>query len=84
MDIYHKLFSVARREKLHSPHYTIRDEHGVRIMDLGCGTGIWAIDMAEWVDLDRQYGMESADSLTRTYQKAKVHGIDLEFIQPAL
>ena len=45
MDIYHKLFLVARRETLHQLPLTAKDR--VRIMDLGTGTGIWAIDMAE-------------------------------------
>ncbi|KAJ4988140.1 regulator of secondary metabolism (methyltransferase domain-containing protein) [Stagonosporopsis vannaccii] len=45
MDIYHKLFSVARREMLHQAPVP---QHGeTRILDLGTGTGIWAIDMAE-------------------------------------
>ena len=46
MDIFHKFFQVARREALHSaplvPNYD-----GLRILDLGTGTGIWAIDIAE-------------------------------------
>jgi methylase of polypeptide subunit release factors len=45
MDIYHKLFLVARREVLHEIPLTAKDR--VRILDLGTGTGIWAIDMAE-------------------------------------
>jgi 2-polyprenyl-3-methyl-5-hydroxy-6-metoxy-1,4-benzoquinol methylase len=47
MDIYHKIFEVARKGKLHSApvHYDHNSE--LRILDLGCGTGIWAIDMAE-------------------------------------
>jgi ubiquinone/menaquinone biosynthesis C-methylase UbiE len=48
MDIYHKVFLVARRERLHKaplvPNYD-----GPRILDIGTGTGIWAIDMAESV-----------------------------------
>lgn len=24
------------------------DEHPQRILDLGCGTGLWAIEMGEW------------------------------------
>lgn len=47
MDIYHKLFEVARRSQLHSPLIPIYNEQSPRILDLGCGTGIWAIDMAE-------------------------------------
>jgi ubiquinone/menaquinone biosynthesis C-methylase UbiE len=45
MDIYHKLFAVARREMLHQAPIPPHPE--ARILDLGCGTGIWAIDMAE-------------------------------------
>jgi ubiquinone/menaquinone biosynthesis C-methylase UbiE len=47
MDIYHKFFSVARRERLHNVVFTKNYDPGPRILDLGCGTGIWAIDMAE-------------------------------------
>ena len=47
MDIYHKIFSVARREALHSTIFTQNYDKGPRVLDLGCGTGIWAIDMAE-------------------------------------
>jgi ubiquinone/menaquinone biosynthesis C-methylase UbiE len=52
MDIYHKLFTVARREQLHQAPIP---QHGEppRILDIGCGTGIWAIDMAEYVALQR-------------------------------
>ncbi|TVY23017.1 Secondary metabolism regulator LAE1 [Lachnellula hyalina] len=46
MDIYHKFFSVARREALHSAPLTPNFD-GPRILDLGTGTGIWAIDMCE-------------------------------------
>jgi methylase of polypeptide subunit release factors len=44
MDIYHKLFMVARRDRLHTAPMPLDQP---RILDLGCGTGIWAIDMAE-------------------------------------
>lgn len=48
MDILHKLFLVARREKLHSAPVPLNANWGPpRILDLGCGTGIWTIDMAE-------------------------------------
>jgi ubiquinone/menaquinone biosynthesis C-methylase UbiE len=49
MDIYHKLFTVARRDQLHQAPVPTAPQHGEppRILDVGCGTGIWAIDMAE-------------------------------------
>ena len=46
MDIFHKLFLVARHEELHSVRLN-PDQGPLRILDLGTGTGIWAIDMAE-------------------------------------
>ena len=50
MDIMHKLFLVARHEELHkSP--LVANSDGLRILDVGTGTGIWAIDMAESVPL---------------------------------
>ena len=47
MDIYHKIFEVARRNKIHEAPFTVDPNIPPRILDLGCGTGIWAIDMAE-------------------------------------
>lgn len=43
LDIYHKLITVARVDDglIYAPH-----PPGGRFLDLGCGTGIWAIDVA--------------------------------------
>lgn len=46
MDIYHKLFLVARQEKLHNTPLVFSPDSKLRVLDLGTGTGIWAIDMA--------------------------------------
>ncbi|EAS32223.3 methyltransferase LaeA [Coccidioides immitis RS] len=51
LDLFHKLLRVARHEKLHSapiriPNRASSGDPGPRILDLGCGTGIWAMDMA--------------------------------------
>lgn len=47
MDLYHKLFEVARKGQLHQAPIANNPYEPPRILDLGCGTGIWAIDMAE-------------------------------------
>ncbi|KAH0542631.1 hypothetical protein FGG08_002954 [Glutinoglossum americanum] len=45
MDIFHKIFLVARNDALHRA--PIIPNYQMRILDLGTGTGIWAIDMSE-------------------------------------
>lgn len=44
LDIFHKFFLVARRDVYFSVPI---QKDNPRILDLGCGTGIWAIEMAE-------------------------------------
>ncbi|KAL2129651.1 hypothetical protein VTI74DRAFT_7485 [Chaetomium olivicolor] len=45
LDVFHKIFLLSRRNVLHSaPIYHLERP---RILDLGCGTGIWGIDMAD-------------------------------------
>jgi predicted O-methyltransferase YrrM len=46
LDIFHKLFLVSRQGALHKAPL-IPSNGPPRILDLGTGTGIWAIDMAE-------------------------------------
>ncbi|KAL2259660.1 hypothetical protein VTK26DRAFT_6568 [Humicola hyalothermophila] len=45
LDVFHKIFLVARGGKLYSA--PIDHLPAPRILDLGCGTGIWGIDMAD-------------------------------------
>ena len=45
MDIFHKFFLIARRDAYFTA--PIHSREGPRILDLGCGTGIWGIDIAE-------------------------------------
>ncbi|KAI9893852.1 MAG: hypothetical protein M1814_005405 [Vezdaea aestivalis] len=48
MDILHKFFQVARRDFLHAaPISAPSNGERLEILDLGTGTGIWAMDMAE-------------------------------------
>ncbi|KAI1392863.1 methyltransferase LaeA [Hypoxylon trugodes] len=48
MDMLHKFFLVARRDNSNYGGLCSRPlPHQPRILDLGCGTGIWVIDMAD-------------------------------------
>lgn len=44
LDVFHKIFQVARKDVLHNAPLHNQEP---RILDLGCGTGIWGIEMAE-------------------------------------
>ncbi|KAL8744968.1 MAG: hypothetical protein Q9190_002856 [Brigantiaea leucoxantha] len=66
MDEMNQLFLVARRNALHKAPIVTADNEPPRILDLGCGTGIWCMDMAEKYE---------------KYQ-AEVWGMDLANIQP--
>ncbi|KAI9648653.1 Secondary metabolism regulator lae1 [Ciborinia camelliae] len=69
-DIFHKFFQVAMGGELHSKNTTFTTSYdGPRILDLGTGTGIWAIDMAD------KYGSNG--------DRGEVVGVDLANIQPA-
>ena len=53
LDIYnHIIYTVARKGSLHKVPL-LPSENTIpqlRILDVGCGTGIWAIEMAEYVE----------------------------------
>jgi len=51
LDIFHKTFTVARKGQLFSAPLNITPGRRCKILDLGCGTGIWSIDVAESVRL---------------------------------
>jgi len=68
MDIYHKFFLVARGEKLHSAPYVPNYDPGPRVLDLGTGTGIWAIDVAD----------------AYANKNIEVTGMDLTLMQPQM
>lgn len=48
LDIMHKTLTVARG-KLFSAPVNISPGYMCNVLDLGCGTGIWSIDVAEFV-----------------------------------
>ena len=45
LDIFHGICLLARKNRLHRA--PLRDMHGLRILDLGTGTGIWPLDMSQ-------------------------------------
>ncbi|KAK6496688.1 hypothetical protein TWF481_001676 [Arthrobotrys musiformis] len=47
LDILHKLYLVSRRNELHRAPISVNPYSQTRILDLGTGTGIWSIDMAD-------------------------------------
>ncbi|KAI4171369.1 MAG: hypothetical protein LQ343_004325 [Gyalolechia ehrenbergii] len=45
MDCMHALFREARRKRLHE-YPLVSYGEPPRVLDLGCGTGLWCMDMA--------------------------------------
>jgi predicted RNA methylase len=45
LDIFHRFFTLILNHRLFRA--ALHDQETPRILDLGCGTGIWAIDVAE-------------------------------------
>ncbi|KAH9906547.1 methyltransferase LaeA [Xylariomycetidae sp. FL2044] len=50
MDLFNKFFEVARRHDDNFENLMQRRPRNLqpRILDLGCGTGVWAINVADW------------------------------------
>ncbi|KAK0667718.1 S-adenosyl-L-methionine-dependent methyltransferase [Cercophora samala] len=55
LDIFHKFCLVARKDRLHSAPIAGDDPS---ILDLGCGTGIWTIEMADKYPRGRHVGID--------------------------
>lgn len=82
----HKTFTVARRGKLFTAPVRITPGYRCNILDLGCGTGIWAIDVAEFVPsslltLHFSYTKQPPPSKYNP-EEVYVRGVDLALIQP--
>ncbi|KAG9547240.1 methyltransferase LaeA, partial [Aureobasidium melanogenum] len=61
MDVYHNLFYDKAGLSLHSARLIPEVAHRPRIMDLGCGTGFWAIDMGEQYPEGEVLGLDLAN-----------------------
>lgn len=89
LDIFHKFFQVARAgisSRFHGLHQRpLALPH--HILDLGCGTGIWTVDMAQYLEhcpeapswMDAYTLFFSSSSL---YPSARLVGLDLNYTQP--
>ncbi|KAK3896887.1 S-adenosyl-L-methionine-dependent methyltransferase [Staphylotrichum tortipilum] len=55
LDVLHKVYLVARRGALHSS--PLPNDHP-RVLDLGCGTGIWGIEVADKYPLGVHMGVD--------------------------
>lgn len=60
LDIFHHFFLVARKEVLHRASI-LPNSMPTRILDLGTGTGIWAIDMADKYPEASVFGIDLAN-----------------------
>ncbi|KAK7713391.1 hypothetical protein SLS64_004641 [Diaporthe eres] len=47
LDAMHKFVLVARGYLLYSPHIILDNIPNLKVLDLGCGTGMWALDIAK-------------------------------------
>lgn len=88
LDIAHHLFLMLLNNKLHLAPI----ENPQRILDLGCGTGIWCMDMAD--GKHHSYPPRPPPPLSSTqnhptdhsfpeYPGAEITGVDLSPIQPS-
>lgn len=89
LDIYHKFLYIARKYVLHEAPISIpltqsisASTTGPMILDLGTGTGIWAIEIAELA-----IKIKHSQIVWQRYSKyftahGKVYGIDLAWTQP--
>ena len=59
LDLQHHIWRLLLRGSLYTaPLPPPSEEHNLRILDLGCGTGIWAIDMADEFPNASVYGVD--------------------------
>ncbi|KAI0190967.1 methyltransferase LaeA [Xylaria flabelliformis] len=82
LDIMHKLFLVVRQFEEFEGLYTYKPPDRPRVLDLGCGTGIWAIDVAELVKAGSVFCDLVLTAVSRHAGRGHIEGWDLNLTQP--
>lgn len=76
--MHHHIFLLLLNDALHLAPIGPRPH---KILDVGTGTGIWAIDMAEYA-ARKTYQLFHVANRRSQYPSAEVTGIDLSPVQP--
>jgi ubiquinone/menaquinone biosynthesis C-methylase UbiE len=74
----HKMWSITLDEKLHLAPIGPNPQN---VLDIGTGTGIWAIEFGSYLSAHIQQILSCQGEC---YPSARVIGTDLSLIQPAL
>jgi ubiquinone/menaquinone biosynthesis C-methylase UbiE len=74
----HKMWSITLDEKLHLAPIGPNPQN---VLDIGTGTGIWAIEFGSYLSVHIQQILSFQGEC---YPSARVIGTDLSLIQPAL
>ncbi|KAK0731414.1 S-adenosyl-L-methionine-dependent methyltransferase [Lasiosphaeris hirsuta] len=56
LDIFHKFFTLLRRDAFFN--VALHNQESPKILDLGCGTGLWGIDVAERFPKGKLLGLD--------------------------
>ena len=78
IDMQHKMWSITLDEKLHLAPIGSNPQN---VLDIGTGTGIWAIEFGSYFSAHIQ---QNTDCQGECYPSARVIGTDLSLIRPAL
>ncbi|KAK7219250.1 hypothetical protein V2G26_007253 [Clonostachys chloroleuca] len=78
LDIFHKFFLVARNNSLFSAPLDV--ESPLRVLDIGTGTGIWAIELSEKYPQMHVQGLDinmiQPEMIPRTMEPPKLHDVE--------